>query len=83
MRSLRIASLALVFALLGSTAHSNTPLPSQFNSDGALAFNPNGTPLAGFNADGSVNTNLPAPIAPPGFLAPLPPHYLIQMAQNL
>jgi len=60
MRSLRIASLALVFALLGSTAHSNTPLPSQFNSDGALAFNPNGTPLAGFNADGSVNTNLPA-----------------------
>ena len=31
------------------------PLPSQFNSDGALAFRPDGTPLAGFNADGSPN----------------------------
>jgi hypothetical protein len=49
------------------------PLASQFNSEGALAFRPDGTPLAGFNADGSTNTNLPKPIAPPGFLAPLPP----------
>jgi len=86
MRSLRIASLALIFALLGSTAHSNTPLPSQFNSDGALAFNPNGTPLAGFNADGSVNTNLPAPIAPPGFIPPAgfvpPPGYVPPLASQ-
>ena len=107
MRSLRIAALAIIFSLVGTSAHSNTPplpgfnadgsvntnlptpiappagfvpppgyvppLPSQFNSDGALAFRPDGTPLAGFNADGSANTNLPAPIEPPGFLAPLPP----------
>jgi hypothetical protein len=43
---------------------STAPLPSQFNKDGALAFRPDGTPLAGFNADGSVNTNLPKPVAP-------------------
>ena len=80
MRSIRIIALAIIFSLVGTSAYSETPppgvvppLPSQFNSDGALAFNPNGTPLAGFNADGSVNTNLPKPIAPPGFLAPLPP----------
>jgi hypothetical protein len=42
------------------------PLPQQFNKDGALAFRPDGTPLAGFNADGSVNTNLPKPIDPRG-----------------
>ena len=104
MRSLRIAALAIIFSLVGTSAHSNTPplpgfnadgsvntnlptpiappagfvpppgyvppLPSQFNSDGALAFTPNGTPLAGFNADGSANTNLPAPIRPPGFVPP-------------
>jgi len=86
MRSLRIASVAILFCLLGSTAYSDTPpagfvpppgyvppLPSQYNSDGALAFRPDGTPLAGFNSDGSVNRNLPAPIAPPGSLIPLPP----------
>ena len=55
MRSLRIAALAIIFSLVGTSAHSNTP------------------PLPGFNADGSANTNLPAPIEPPGFLAPLPP----------
>jgi hypothetical protein len=42
------------------------PLPQQFNSDGMLAFRPDGSPLAGFNADGSVNTNLPKPIDPRG-----------------
>ena len=86
MRSLRIASVAILFCLLGSTAYSDTPpagfvpppgyvppLPSQYNSDGALAFRPDGTPLAGFNSDGSVNRNLPAPVAPPGTLIPLPP----------
>ena len=82
MRILRALALGLIFSSLGATAYSDThtpppgfvpPLPSQFNSDGALAFNPNGTPLAGFNADGSANTNLPAPVAPPGFLPPLPP----------
>lgn len=86
MKSVRVVALTLVFCLFGSTAYSDTPpagfvpppgyvppLAGQFNSDGALAFRPDGTPLAGFNADGSVNTNLPKPIAPPGFLAPLPP----------
>ena len=77
MRSIRIIALAIIFSLVGTSAYSETPppgvvppLPSQFNSDGALAFNPNGTPLAGFNADGSTNTNLPAPIRPPGFVPP-------------
>jgi len=42
------------------------PLPHQFNKEGMLAFRPDGTPLAGFNADGSVNTNLPKPIDPRG-----------------
>ena len=85
MRSLRIIALAIIFSLVGTSAYSDTPpafvpppgyvppLPSQFNSDGALAFRPDGTPLAGFNSDGSTNTNLPKPVAPPGFLAPLPP----------
>jgi hypothetical protein len=45
-------------------ATNSTPLASQFNKDGALAFKPDGTPLAGFNPDGSVNTNLPKPVAP-------------------
>ena len=79
MRSIRIIALAIIFSLVGTSAYSETPplppgfvppLPSQFNSDGALAFRPDGTPLAGFNADGSTNTNLPAPIAPPGFVPP-------------
>jgi len=86
MRSLRIIALAIIFSLVGTSAYSDTPpagfvpppgyvppLASQFNSDGALAFRPDGTPLAGFNSDGSVNRNLPAPIAPPGSLIPLPP----------
>lgn len=82
MKFIRTLALGVVFSVVGSVAYSETPppppgfvppLPSQFNSDGALAFRPDGTPLAGFNADGSTNTNLPAPIAPPGFLAPLPP----------
>ena len=34
------------------------PQPNQFNSDGMLAFNPDGSPLAGFNPDGSVNRNV-------------------------
>ena len=76
MRSIRIIALAIVFSLVGTSAYSETPpppgvvppLPSQFNSDGALAFRPDGTPLAGFNADGSTNTNLPKPVAPPGFV---------------
>ena len=42
------------------------PQPQQFNKDGMLAFRPDGSPLAGFNADGSVNTNLPKPIDPRG-----------------
>jgi hypothetical protein len=42
------------------------PAPNQFNSDGMLAFNPNGTPLAGFNSDGSVNRNLVPPTDPTG-----------------
>lgn len=42
------------------------PQPQQFNKDGVLAFRPDGSPLAGFNADGSVNTNLPKPIDPTG-----------------
>lgn len=82
MRSLRIIALAIIFSLVGTSAYSDTPpafvpppgyvppLPSQFNSDGALAFRPDGTPLAGFNSDGSTNTNLPAPVAPPGFVPP-------------
>jgi hypothetical protein len=79
MRSTRTIALAIIFSLVGTSAYSETPplppgfvppLPSQFNSDGALAFRPDGTPLAGFNADGSTNTNLPAPIAPPGFVPP-------------
>jgi len=99
MRSLRIASVAIVFCLLGSTAYSDTPpagfvpppgyvppLPSQFNSDGALAFRPDGTPLAGFNSDGSANTNLPAPVAPPGFVPPAgfvpPPGYVPPLASQ-
>jgi hypothetical protein len=40
------------------------PQPQQYNKDGMLAFRPDGSPLAGFNADGSVNTNLPKPIDP-------------------
>jgi len=80
MRLIRVVALMLTFSLFGSTAHSNTPLPSQFNSEGALAFRPDGTPLAGFNADGSSNTNLPTPTAPPGFIPPAgfvpPPGYV-------
>jgi hypothetical protein len=79
MKSTSALVLAVVFSVMGSVAYSDTPtpppgvvppLPSQFNSDGALAFRPDGTPLAGFNADGSVNTNLPKPVAPPGFVPP-------------
>ena len=98
MRSLRIIALAIIFSLVGTSAHSDTPpafvpppgyvppLPSQFNSDGALAFRPDGTPLAGFNSDGSTNTNLPAPIAPPGFVPPAgfvpPPGYVPPLASQ-
>ena len=79
MKSTRALVLAVVFSVMGSVAYSDThtpppgvvpPLPSQFNSDGALAFRPDGTPLAGFNADGSANTNLPKPVEPPGFVPP-------------
>ena len=98
MRSLRIIALAIIFSLVGTSAHSDTPpafvpppgyvppLPSQFNSDGALAFRPDGTPLAGFNSDGSTNTNLPAPVAPPGFVPPAgfvpPPGYVPPLASQ-
>ena len=98
MRSLRIIALAIVFSLVGTSAYSDTPpafvpppgyvppLPSQFNSDGALAFRPDGTPLAGFNSDGSTNTNLPAPVAPPGFVPPAgfvpPPGYVPPLASQ-
>ena len=98
MRSLRIIALAIVFSLVGTSAYSDTPpafvpppgyvppLPSQFNSDGALAFRPDGTPLAGFNSDGSANTNLPAPVAPPGFVPPAgfvpPPGYVPPLASQ-
>ena len=98
MRSLRIIALAIVFSLVGTSAYSDTPpafvpppgyvppLPSQFNSDGALAFRPDGTPLAGFNSDGSVNRNLPAPVAPPGFVPPAgfvpPPGYVPPLASQ-
>ena len=98
MSPLRIASLALVLCLLGTSANADTPpafvpppgyvppLPSQFNSDGALAFRPDGTPLAGFNSDGSPNTNLPAPVAPPGFVPPAgfvpPPGYVPPLANQ-
>jgi hypothetical protein len=79
MKFIRTLALGVVFSVVGSVAYSETlppppgfvpPLPSQFNSDGALAFRPDGTPLAGFNSDGSVNTNLPKPVAPPGFVPP-------------
>ena len=78
MKFIRALALGVVFSVVGSVAYSETPpppgfvppLPSQFNSDGALAFRPDGTPLAGFNSDGSVNTNLPKPVAPPGFVPP-------------
>jgi hypothetical protein len=98
MRSLRIIALAIIFSLVGTSAYSDTPpafvpppgyvppLPSQFNSDGALAFRPDGTPLAGFNSDGSANTNLPAPVAPPGFVPPAgfvpPPGYVPPLASQ-
>ena len=98
MRSLRIFALAIIFSLVGTSAYSDTPpafvpppgyvppLPSQFNSDGALAFRPDGTPLAGFNSDGSANTNLPAPVAPPGFVPPAgfvpPPGYVPPLASQ-
>ena len=98
MRSLRIIALAIIFSLVGTGAYSDTPpvfvpppgyvppLPSQFNSDGALAFRPDGTPLAGFNSDGSTNTNLPAPVAPPGFVPPAgfvpPPGYVPPLASQ-
>ena len=98
MRSLRIIALAIIFSLVGTGAYSDTPpafvpppgyvppLPSQFNSDGALAFRPDGTPLAGFNSDGSANTNLPAPVAPPGFVPPAgfvpPPGYVPPLASQ-
>ena len=98
MRSLRIIALAIIFSLVGTSAYSDTPpafvpppgyvppLPSQFNSDGALAFRPDGTPLAGFNSDGSTNTNLPAPVAPPGFVPPAgfvpPPGYVPPLASQ-
>jgi hypothetical protein len=42
------------------------PQPNQFNSDGMLAFTPDGRPLAGFNPDGSVNRNLVPPTDPTG-----------------
>lgn len=82
MKFIRTLALGVVFSVVGSVAYSETPppgvvppLPSQFNSDGALAFRPDGTPLAGFNADGSVNTNLPKPVPPPGFVPPLPSQF--------
>ncbi len=64
----------IVTVCISSVASANNPLPpdyvpplpQQFNSDGMLAFRPDGSPLAGFNADGSVNTNLPKPIDPSG-----------------
>ena len=52
MKFLRGLALSIAFTLL--TPSSYAQAPNQFNSDGALAFNPNGTPLAGFNADGSM-----------------------------
>lgn len=70
MKFLRGLALSIAFTLL--TPSSYAQAPNQFNSDGALAFNPNGTPLAGFNADGSANTNLPPPVAPPGIVPPQP-----------
>ncbi len=67
-----LRGLALSIALTFLTPSSYAQAPNQFNSDGALAFNPDGTPLAGFNADGSANTNLPAPVTPPGAAPPQP-----------
>ena len=77
MKKVTLIVLSLVVAVfISSPSYSDSnnplppgyvpPLPQQFNSDGILAFKPDGSPLAGFNADGSTNTNLPKPIDPKG-----------------
>jgi hypothetical protein len=63
-----------VAIFIATPSFSADPLPpgyvppnlNQFNSDGMLAFTPDGRPLAGFNSDGSVNRNLVPPTDPTG-----------------
>lgn len=70
--SLFLSTLIAIF--IAAPSYSDNPLPpgyvppnpNQFNSDGMLAFTPDGRPLAGFNPDGSVNRNLVPPTDPTG-----------------
>ena len=70
--SLLLSTLLAIF--IAAPSYSDNPLPpgyvppnpNQFNSDGMLAFTPDGKPLAGFNPDGSVNRNLVPPTDPTG-----------------
>jgi len=70
--SLLLSTLLAIF--IAAPSYSDNPLPpgyvppnpNQFNSDGMLAFTPDGRPLAGFNPDGSVNRNLVPPTDPTG-----------------